>query len=435
MLKILLALKTPNEPVMSLLKGHKADTLRRNESLTDAITKNNYELILFEGEMEILQSIKTIDPRSEVIFFGDSDVDAIEAVKIGASAYFSPPIEVERLKETVDTINDLFQVRKESAELEKLLGAKYTFLPGVIGKNPKMLDIFTLIRRIAPYFKTITIMGETGTGKEVIGKALHSLRPAARKPFIVCNCAGLVESLAESELFGHTKGAFTGAVTDKIGLFEAAENGTIFLDEIGELPLSMQPRLLRVLQSGEFRKVGSNKVLRAQCRVIAATNKELAQEVKRGKFREDLYYRITPLTIYMPPLRDRKDEIPLLCRFFLERFNERTGKKVFGISRPAQAALLAYDWHGNVRELENILEQASVMTTETFIRLEDLPAHLKETPARKAVDIMHLDEVVKKHIETVLKQCKGNRSRASKILGISRRSLLRKIEKHSLHLR
>jgi DNA-binding NtrC family response regulator len=432
MLKILLALKTPNEPVISLLKGHKADTLRRNESLTDAITKNNYELILFEGEMEILQSIKTIDPRSEVIFFGDNDVDAIEAVKIGASAYFSPPIEVERLKETVDTINDLFQVRKESAELEKLLSAKYTFLPGVIGKNPKMLDIFTLIRRIAPYFKTITILGETGTGKEVIGNALHSLSPAARKPFIVCNCAGLVESLVESELFGHIKGAFTGAVTDKIGLFEAAEDGTIFLDEIGELPFSMQPRLLRVLQSGEFRKVGSNKVLRAQCRVIAATNKELAQEVKRGKFREDLYYRLTPLTIYMPPLRDRKDEIPLLCRFFLERFNERTGKKVFGISRPAQAALLAYDWHGNVRELENILEQASVMTTETFIRLEDLPAHLKETPAKEVADMMLLDEVLKKHIEAVLKQCKGNRSRASKILGISRRSLLRRIEKHSL---
>lgn len=432
MLKIFLALKTPNEPVMSLLKGHKVDILRGNESPTDAIAKNNYELILFEGEMEILQSIKTLDPRAEVIFFGDNDVDAIEAVKIGASAYFSPPIEFERLKETVDTINDLFLVRKESAELEKLLSAKYTFLPGVIGKNPKMLDIFTLIRRIAPYFKTITIMGETGTGKEVIGKALHLLSPAARKPFIVCNCAGLVESLVESELFGHIKGAFTGAVTDKIGLFEAAEEGTIFLDEIGELPLSMQPRLLRVLQSGEFRRVGSNKVLRAQCRVIAATNKELAQEVKSGKFREDLYYRLTPLTIHMPPLRDRKDEIPLLCRFFLERFNERTGKKVFGISRPAQAALLTYDWHGNVRELENILEQASVITTETFIRLEDLPVHLKETPAKEVADIMLLDKVVKKHIETVLKQCKGNRSRASKILGISRRSLLRRIEKHSL---
>jgi len=296
--------------------------------------------------------------------------------------------------------------------------------PGVYGQ--------TLIRRIAPYFKTITIMGETGTGKEVIGKALHLLSPAATKPFIVCNCAGLVESLVESELFGHAKGSFTGAITDKIGLFEAAEEGAIFLDEIGELPLSMQPRLLRVLQSGEFRRVGSNKPLKAHCRVIAATNKDLAHEVKSGKFREDLYYRLTPLTILMPPLRDRKDEIPLLCRFFLERFNERTGKKVFGISRPAQAALLTYEWHGNVRELENILEQAAVMTTETFIRLEDLPIHLREIPAKQVADIMLLDEVVKKHIEQVLRQCNGNRSRASKIMGISRRALLRKIEKYSL---
>jgi DNA-binding NtrC family response regulator len=432
MLKILLALKNSNEPIMSLLKEHKVDTLRKNESLPDAIAKNNYELILYEGEMEIMQSIKTLDPRAEVIFFSVSDVDAIEAIKTGASAYFSPPIEFERLREIIDTINDLFQVRKESAELERLLSAKYTFLPGVIGKNPKMLDIFNLIRRIAPYFKTITIMGETGTGKEVIGKALHLLSPAAKKPFIVCNCAGLVESLVESELFGHTKGAFTGAITDKIGLFEAAEEGTIFLDEIGELPLSMQPRLLRVLQSGEFRRVGSNKLLKAQCRVIAATNKDLAHEVKSGKFREDLYYRLTPLTIHIPPLRDRKDEIPLLCRFFLERFNERTGKKVFGISRPAQAALLTYDWHGNVRELENILEQAAIMTTETFIRLEDLPIHLREIPVKKVSNIMLLDEVVKNHIENVLTQCNGNRSRTSKILGISRRALLRKIEKHSL---
>jgi DNA-binding NtrC family response regulator len=432
MLKILLALKNPNEATISLLKGHKVDTLHKDESLPDAIVKNNYELILYEGEKEILQSIRTLDPRAEVIFFSDSDVDAIEAIKIGASAFFSPPIEFERLKDTLDTINDLFQVRKESAELEKLLSAKYTFLPGLIGKNPKMLDIFTLIRRIAPYFKTITIMGETGTGKEVIGKALHLLSPAATKPFIVCNCAGLVESLVESELFGHAKGSFTGAITDKIGLFEAAEEGAIFLDEIGELPLSMQPRLLRVLQSGEFRRVGSNKLLKAHCRVIAATNKDLAHEVKSGKFREDLYYRLTPLTIHMPPLRDRKDEIPLLCRFFLERFNERTGKKVFGISRPAQAALLTYEWHGNVRELENILEQAAVITTETFIRLEDLPIHLREIPAKQVADIMLLDEVVKKHIEQVLIQCNGNRSRASKIMGISRRALLRKIEKYSI---
>jgi DNA-binding NtrC family response regulator len=241
-----------------------------------------------------------------------------------------------------------------------------------------------------------------------------------------------VEALVESELFGHTKGSFTGATADKIGLFEAAGEGSIFLDEIGELPLSMQPRLLRVLQSGEFRRLGSNKLLKAQCKVITATNKDLSHEVKSGRFREDLYYRLTPLTIHMPSLRERKDEIPLLCRFFLERFNERTGKKIHGISRPAQAALLSYEWPGNVRELENILEQATVITIETFIRLDDLPPHIRESQMKEVPEIMSLDEVLKKHIERVLKKCKGNRSRASKILGISRRALLRKIEKHSI---
>lgn len=432
MLKVLLFLKNPTEAIISLLKGHAVDRLRENESLFEAIAKNNYELILFEGEMGVLPSIKAIDPRVEVIFFGDSEVDAIEAVKNGASAHFAPPVEIERLKEAIDNISDLFQVRKESAELERLLSTKYTFLPGLIGKNPKMLDVFSLIRRIAPYFKTVTIMGETGTGKEIIGKALHSLSPVAKHPFIVCNCAGLVETLVESELFGHTKGSFTDATADKIGLFEAAGDGTIFLDEIGELPLSIQPRLLRVLQSGEFRRLGTNKLLKARCRVIAATNKNLTDEVKSGKFREDLYYRLTPLTIHMPSLRERKDEIPLLCRFFLERFNEKKGKKIHGISRPAQSALLYYEWPGNVRELENILEQAAVITEETFIRLDDLPTHMRETRMKEVPEIMPLDEIVKKHIEEVLKKCKGNRSRASKILGISRRALLRKIEKHSI---
>ena len=432
MLKVLLAMKNPTEAIISLLRGHAVDSLPENKSLLGAIAKTNYELILFEGEMEVLPSIKAIDPRTEVIFFGDREVDAIEAIKNGASANFSLPVEIERLKEIIDSISDLFHVRKESAELEKLLTAKYTFLPEIIGKNPKMFDIFSLIRRIAPYFKTVTIMGETGTGKEIIGKALHSLSPVAKRPFIVCNCAGLVETLVESELFGHTKGAFTGATSDKAGLFEAAEDGTIFLDEIGELPLTIQPRLLRVLQSGEFRRLGSHKLLKTKCKVVAATNKDLSHEIKSGRFREDLYYRLTPLTIHMPPLRERKDEIPLFWRFFLEKFNEKTGKKILGISRPAQAALLSYEWPGNVRELENILEQASVITTETFIRLDDLPPHIREPRVKEIPEIMPLDEVLKNHIGEVLKKCNGNRSKASKILGISRRALLRKIEKHSI---
>jgi DNA-binding NtrC family response regulator len=431
MLKIFVALEKPPEYITSLLKDYSLDILREEESLFETIAKNNYEIILFDGKIEVIQSIKALDPRAEIIFFGSRE-NAIEAIKQGASAHFSFLDEIQRLKETIDRISNLFGERKESAELERQLSEKYTFFPGIAGKNPKMLDIFGLIRRIAPYFKTVTIMGETGTGKELIGKALHSLSHASENPFIVCNCAGLVESLVESELFGHIKGAYTGAVDNKAGLFEVAGEGTLFLDEIGELPLSMQPRLLRVLQSGEFRRLGSHRLLKAECKVIAVTNKDLAHEVKNGRFREDLYYRLTPLTIHVPPLRERKDEIPLLCRFFLKKLNERTGKKILGISRPAQATLLSYDWPGNIRELENILEQAAVLTSETFINLDDLPSHISGPRIREAPELISLDEVEKRHIEEVLKKCNGNRSRAAKVLGISRRSLSRRIEKHSV---
>jgi DNA-binding NtrC family response regulator len=428
MLKVLLALKKPSEAIMSLLDGHLVNMLRKNESLSKAVEKKNYDVVLFEGNIDILPSIKAVDPRVEMILFGEKDGVAIEAIKLGASAYFSFPIEIEKLRETIDGISNLVEIRRENAELEGQLSEKFTFFPGVVGRNPRMLDIFSLIRRVAPYYKTVTIIGDTGTGKELIAKALHNLSPVSEHPFIVCNCAGLVETLVESELFGHTKGAFTGAIADKMGLFEVAEEGTIVLDEIGELPLPIQPRLLRVLQSGEFRRLGSNKLLQTRCKVIASTNKDLTNEVKSGRFREDLFYRLTPLTLHVPPLRDRKDEIPLLCRFFLKQFNQRTGKRIFGISRPAQAVILTYDWPGNVRELENVIEQAAVMTTESFIRLDDLPPHIRETP-KETSEPMPLDEVIKKHISSVLEKCDGNKSRAAKILGISRRALSRKIVK------
>ncbi len=432
MLKILFALKNQSEAIMSVLTGHEVDTLSKNETIPSVIQKDNYDLVLLEGEMDSIPSIKAVDPRIEIIFFGEKEENAIEAIKHGASAFSSFPVDIGGLKETIDNISNFFAIRKESAELERQLSAKYTFFPGIVGKNPKMLDIFALIRRIAPYYKTVTIMGETGTGKELIARALHSLSLVAKNPFIVCNCAGLVETLVESELFGHKKGAFTGAIIDKMGLFEAAGEGTIFLDEIGELPLPIQPRLLRVLQSGEFRRLGGNELFRAKCKVIAATNKELAAEVKTGGFREDLFYRLTPLTIHMPPLREKKDDITFLCRVFLDKFNQETGKNILGISRPAQSVLLTYDWPGNVRELENVLEQAAVMTTESFIRLEDLPPHVKEVHKQESDDLTDLDDVVKEHIEEVLKKCGGNKSRAAKILGISRRALSRKIEKYAI---
>ena len=244
------------------------------------------------------------------------------------------PVDLDRLKATIDDIADMFEIRSETARLEEQLDSKYTFA-GIVARNPKMLEICSLIRRIAPYFKMVTIIGETGTGKEIVARALHALSARPKDPMVVCNCGGFVETLIESELFGHKQGSFTGAIKDKVGLFEAAGEGTLFLDEIGELPLSFQPHLLRVLQNGEFRSIGSHQPLFAKCRVIAATSKNLKEEVKTGKFREDLFYRVTPLVINIPSLRERKDDIPLLSRFFLGGLPDRVNPAItyyFGIA-------------------------------------------------------------------------------------------------------
>jgi DNA-binding NtrC family response regulator len=430
MLKVLLALKNPDPAVRSLLHAYEIDTLPEDKNPAELLAQNSYHLVFLEGDIGAVERLKAVDPRADIILFGHKEGQEIEAIKRGATAYFAPPIEMERLKETIQRIHDVVEMRRETAELEKLLADKYTFA-GIVGRNPQMLEIFSLIRRIAPYYRTVLIAGETGTGKEVIAKAIHRSSPWANHPFLVCNCGSLVEGLIESELFGHVKGSFTGAIKDKTGLFEAAGEGTLFLDEIGELPLSFQPHLLRVLQDGEFRRVGSHTSSKARCKVIAATNRNLETEVANGRFREDLYFRITPFIIKVPPLRDRKDDILLLCRLILNRFNQTRGMKVQGISRPAQAVLMAYDWPGNVRELENVLEQAAVLTTESFIRLSDLPSYLSKMPEEGPMP-MTLSDLEKRHIEMVLRQCEGNRTRASEILGISRRALLRKIKKFGM---
>lgn len=433
MLSILLSLKKHVQAVKSAIEGHSVYMLKKTDSLIKIVTQKNYDLLIIDCNINMLQSIKQADPRIEIIVIGDATTDPLEAVKQGASVYLNPPVEKHKLQEAVENINNVFNTRRETSELERLLNSKYTFA-GIIGKNPKMLEIFSLIRRISPYYRTVTIMGETGTGKELVAKAIHFTSPVKYSPFVTFNCGTVVEGLIESELFGHVKGAFTGAITDKTGLFEAAKDGTIFLDEISELPLSVQPHLLRVLQNGEFRRLGSHKVLKAKCRVIAATNKDLHEQVKTGRFREDLYYRLTPLTLKMPSLREKKDDIPLLSRHFIEMFNKRTGKAVAGISRPAQIAMMSYNWPGNVRELENVIEQAAILTPEPFIRIDDLPDYLKTTetdnlPIRPP---MSLSEVEKMHIDKILKDCKGNRTNAAKILGISRRALFRKIKKYGL---
>jgi len=233
-------------------------------------------------------------------------------------------------------------------------------------------------------------------------------------------------------LFGHKKGAFTGAFKDKPGLFESAGEGTLFLDEISSMPLSVQPHLLRVLQDGDFRRLGSNTTLKAKCRVITASNRDLASEVKTGRFRDDLFFRLTPLTINLPPLRNRKDDIPLLFRHLLNLFNERTLKGVRGISRSAQSALLSYNWPGNIRELKNIIERAAIVTSESFIRLDDLPVSIRRVSSGETCNATSLDNVLKTHIEKILQQCDNNQTHAARLLGISRRTLIRKIKKYSI---
>ena len=319
MLRILSNLKNPSGEVAALFSEYEVHDFQEDEPLSSVMARNNYNIVLLEDRMELLPLVKQADPRAEVILVGKGKSNAVKSIKLGAYAYLSKPVVPDELGNVIRRIEEEFQMRRATAELEKQLHEKYTFMQAV-GKNPKMLDIFAYIRRIAPYYRSVLVAGETGTGKEVIAKALHELSCPGR-PFVVCNCGGLTENLVESELFGHKRGAFTGAISDKMGLFETAEEGNIFLDEIGELPISFQPHFLRVLQDGEFRPVGSNRTVKAKCKIIAATNKDLSHKVTEGTFRQDLYYRLTPLVINLPPLRERKDDIALLSRFLLDRFN------------------------------------------------------------------------------------------------------------------
>jgi DNA-binding NtrC family response regulator len=436
MLRILADIKILEDSIDNPWEGHKVETFPSGPALLREVGSGSYDVVVIESALDLISQIKSADPRIEIVMLGTEEGLGVRAVKQGATAYLSLPINNGKLRQILQEIDEMFETRRETGHLEEQLTHKYTF-QGIVGKNPKMLDVFQLLKRVAPYFRTVTILGETGTGKEVVAKALHSLSARSGEPFVVCNCGGLVETLIESELFGHKKGSFTGAIKDRAGLFQAAGEGTLFLDEIGEMPLSFQPHLLRVLQNGEFRPIGGHETFRSKCRVVAATSKNLLKEVQAGRFREDLYYRLTPLVVDLPPLRERVDDIPLLCRHFIKICNERTGKGIGGVSRGALSVLMGHDWPGNVRELENVLEQAIILANEPFLKPEHLPPRLMHPAVAPAARLqtgtsLLLEDVIRDHVEAVLQQCNGNRSRAARKLGLSRRALLRRIEKFSL---
>ena len=383
--------------------------------------------------LELLERIVAADPGTDVILMTGhySTESAVEAIRKGACDYLTKPLDMEKLRRQIGTLREEAEKRQRAFQLDLALVDTFKF-EGMIGRSPLILETFARIRRVAPHYQTILVSGATGTGKELVARALHRLSPRASGPFVVCNCSALVETLLESELFGYVRGAFTGATQDKAGIFEQANRGTVFMDEIGELSLPAQAKLLRVLQQREIQRVGSPIPHAVDVRVIGATNRQLRSLVADGKFRDDLYYRLSMVEIALPRLTDRKEDLPLLQKYFVERFAHQYGKEIRGITRRAQLRMAAYSWPGNIRELENVIGNAAMMTQGSTIDVDDLPELLKGTASIGSgadEDVLSLQELQNRHVARVLERVGGNRARAAEILGISRTTIYEMLSK------
>jgi DNA-binding NtrC family response regulator len=395
------------------------------------------------GGLDVLRIIREIDPDCLVILMtADATVDsAIEAVKLGALDYLSKPLDFDRLRELLSTVRYGIDRRQRLLAADSELASRFEFY-GMVGRSPVMQELFDMIRRLAPHARTSLVTGETGTGKELVARALHKLGPRRDRRFVAFNCSAVVETLFESELFGHTRGAFTGAVEAKPGLFELADGGTLFLDEVGELPLPVQAKLLRVLEYGEVQRVGASDGKRVDVRTIAATNRHLIDEVVTGRFRQDLYYRLNVVEISLPPLRDRRDDIPYLTASFVKEFGGRFEKPLQGVSPGAERLLHNAPWPGNVRELRNVLERACMLSDGRMLSERELLSALGgvpravvtpvAAPETRAAEADAEPELDRRTIEQVLQQVGGNRSAAARLLGISRRALYRRLDTFGL---
>jgi DNA-binding NtrC family response regulator len=402
----------------------------------EKIERDLFDLVLTDlkmpemGGIELLKTIKGTRPELTVIIMTahGSIETAVEAMRIGADDYITKPIDFNELLIHISKAQKDSLILKENRWLKQEVKKKFEF-DRIIGKSKRMQEVFSLIEKVAVGTSTVIIYGGSGTGKELVAKAIHHHSPRAEKSFVPFNCGAIPETLIESELFGHMKGSFTGAVQTQKGLFEEADGGTLFLDEISMIPHSAQVKLLRVLQEKEIMKVGSTERVRIDVRMIAATNENLEARVKRGAFREDLFYRLHVFPIFLPDLKDRREDIPLLASHFLDQYNKETKKAIRGISREAMTVLADHDWPGNVRELENVIERAVIVAEQNELLPGDLPKTLVDEFSnlvkRGAKEHKSLDEIKAEYILEILKQTNGNKRTAAQILKVNPRTLYR----------
>ena len=392
--------------------------------------------------LQILANTKEKLPDAEVILVtGHGTIpSAVTAMQQGAFNYLLKPLDLSQLRAVTEKAAEGARLRRTNVELQKRLDERFGF-EGVVGDSLQMRDVIEKLKRIAPTNASVLIHGETGTGKELVAQAIHQNSPRKNKPFVALNCAALSENILESELFGHVKGAFTDASTDRVGKFEYAHGGTMFLDEVGDMPMATQIKLLRVLENGEITRVGSNDPIAVNVRILSATNRSLEEAIEAGSFRNDLYHRLKVVTIRLPTLRERSQDVPILIDHFIKLFARKHGKQVRGVSPPARRRLLAFDWPGNVRQLRNAVESMVVVDYDALLDVDDLPEELAdrvEPAGEAAADSLaaligkSLDEVQKLFIAQTLRATGGNREEAARLLGIGERTLYRKLKEYKL---
>ena len=435
---------TQRELVCGYLKkqGFEVFSAPSAERALELFRREPVELILTDQRMpnlsglDLLKAAQAINPETSVIVmtaYGNIE-SAVAAMKAGAADYLTKPLHLEELLQKIQRIRERCRLYEENRELREELKERHR-IEGIIGESGQMLEVISLVQRVAPSEATVLIRGESGTGKELIAKAIHYASPRAARPLVRVNCAALPENLLESELFGHEKGAFTGAIAARKGRFELADGGTLFLDEIGDLPLHLQAKLLRVLQEREFERVGSSQTLKVNVRVLSATNRDLDAMIRSGRFREELYYRLNVVTLLLPPLRERRQDLPALMEHFLKHFAAKNGKTIRGFSQAARQALLRYDYPGNVRELENLIERAVVLTRDDVVGRGDLPLTLEESEERTEQETQltaAVEGLERRMIKDALARADAIQTRAAEFLGITERALRYKLKKYGL---